>query len=133
MNKRFCGLIVILAVFCGVLALAAGSYAMNKQELKRDGDKLIIQWQYDNIFNNKSLAGTNVKINLYQNGRFVRTIAAKVPIGKNGIGSCSWDWGANKAFSSPDWWVKGKDYQIEIVNLTEPNWRIMGDKFDIQD
>lgn len=140
MSKKFCGLIIILAVFCGVFAASPAAYAMTKTlrptsfgceatavTVQKNGDKLNIQWQYD-----PRLEGTQVKINLYRNGSFLRTITENVSIGKNGLGS--WDWGNRNG--SWDWGsvpggTPGGDpkFQIEIVSLADSNLRVMGDKF----
>lgn len=157
MSKRFYRFSVILAVFCGIFALAVASHAMMKSTgiVRKTGDALgsviverddgnnwFVEWSYDNRFNNKSLAGTKVNINLYQNGKFLYTIAKDVSIGQNSHGSwrgtwrdfsknasqCSWDWGAKNKANGP--W--GKDYQIEIAISTESNLRAMGGKFVIE-
>lgn len=132
MVKRFWGLIITLIVFGGIFALLSASYAMTKAEkpavfgcdpktviVQKSGNHWIIEWRYD-----RRLEGTQVKINLYRNGKLLRTIAENVTIGKNGRGSWRGNWdeffytvsdgtvksdGKTKSFSSPDWWVSNID------------------------
>lgn len=144
MSKQLHRLIVILVLFCGIFALVATSYAMMKSTgiarkpgdalgsivvVRDDGNNWYFEWSYDEQLNTKSLAVTKVNINLYQNGKFLRTIAEKVPIGQNGQGS--WNW---KATGGPDdgEWLNGKDYRIEIVISSKPNLKASGAKFAIE-
>lgn len=144
MSKQVYRLIVILFLFCGIFALVATSYAMMKstgivrqpgdalgsiEVVRDDGNNWYIKWSYDRQLTSKSLAATKVNINLYQNGRFLRTIATNVPIGQNGQGA--WN---SKATGGPDdgEWRKGKNYQIEIVITSKPNLKASGAKFAIK-
>lgn len=132
MGKRICGLIVILGILCGLLAASPAAYAAAKSltqkiadaQVTRDGDKLHIKWQYS------GLEGEKVKINLYRNGQFVRTIAEHVSIGKNGSGSAveGRDWQSTRMMTE-DPEEGGDRYQIEIVSMADRNLRVMSGSF----
>lgn len=162
MFNKFYRLIITLLVFAGIFVSLSISNAMNKTDkipsfgcdaklltVQKSGTNWNIKWQYDS-----RLEGTQVKINLYRNGKLLRTIAENVSIGKNSSGSWQGTWDDffynspapagklnTKATLVPDWWVKGiddpalnrgkvglnKGYQIEIVSLADSRLRVMGD------
>lgn len=82
-----------------------------------------IEWEYSGLTHGKTLDNTTVKINLYKNGAFSRTIADNVPIGADNKGSYSWT-------ITPDI-IWSKDYQIEIISLADQTVKTMSEIFAI--
>lgn len=127
MSKRICGLLVILGLLCGILLPITTTYAAAQRGFNSMGTTvandggitagIIVQWQYT-----PSLEGAKVNINLFQNGKLLRTIAENVSIGKNGHGEWTW----NKS-DMPAW---GKGFQIEIVCQLDNKVRVMGNNLD---
>jgi hypothetical protein len=130
MVNKICGLLLTLFFLCGILGAAPTAYANPEPQcglcsitVDRDGDDWIVQWTYGQNLKNKPVEGTKVKINLYKNGKFLRTIADDVAIGKNGRGSYNLNAG-----SADNSMLKGEGYQIEVVSLTDSNLRVKSGK-----
>lgn len=142
MVKRLCGLIIVLVLLGGIVLPVSVAQAMTKTlrneyqvldsaTVSHNGDNWKIQWQIN--VKARSSTETQVKINLYQNGILLRTLADNISIGSNGNGS--WDWG-NRA--SWDWGNKGKgrsirgaNFHIEVVSMTNSVLLVKSEKFVI--